>query len=379
MNPLKYLSTHSTRLERLVGAAKLEAVSRAMANWYGPPIAMGDVPGAVWACAGGDFRGPVRAGQLASLRDFAEQRLKRIARNFALRQQFCANAGFSSLSDLIAEATTNGKNREFYFNKAGVAADAAGASVSLWGLGNIPAAGSGTSAAAPAGSAPTDATTGAFPFTNPTGGDTQHLVGARVYATTDDKILLMYDRLFEVTKTMNSTTAESVTGVPTRYQSSTPGDADYAGGNFLMPEVGGTVLANTAHNHDAIKYRNQAGTDAQTAPSAAGVAAMNARGIDIAPNSGWFIPLASGDTGAMDLHEIKMDALVATGVLNWVIGHPIALWTLPILGRLQEMDHIMTAFNLVRIFDDAALAFVLVNQASTGATTVTGHFKTVAG
>lgn len=371
------LATHSQKLERFLGAEKVEQISAQMRTWYGPPIALGDVPGAVFACAGGDFRGRIAAGQMSSLTDYVEQRLKRIVRQFSQRQLRQANAGFTSLSDLISEATAGGKKRQFIFNKAGVASDAIGASVSLWGLGNVPAAGA-NAANAPGGEAPTDATTGAYAFDNPSGGDTQHFVGGRMWASVDDRIVMLYDRLFQVNKTMNSVATESVTGVPTRYQSSTPGDPDYAGGNFMFPEVGVTLLPATAHNHNSILYRNQAGTDNQVAPAVAGVSSMNARGVDLVAGT-WFIPLAAGDTGVMDLAQIQLDALVATGVLNYVVGHPIAIFAAPVANRIQELDGIMTAFNLTRIFDDAALALLSLQQASTTATTFNLMFETVSG
>ena len=55
------------------------------------------------------------------------------------------------------------------------------------------------------------------------------------------------------------------------------------------------------------------------------------------------------------------------------------MFTLPIANRLQELDGIMTAFNLTRIFDDAALAFLSLAQASTTATNFNMQFETVAG
>lgn len=371
------LATHSDRLERFLGPVAIERVSRAMKDWYGPPIAMGDVPGAVFACKGGDFRGRITAGQMSPLIDYMEQRVKRILRNATRKQLYSLHAGFSSLSDLIMEATTGGKKRTFLYNKVGVTADAVGNSQSLWGVGNAPSAGANASAA-PGGDAPTSATAGAFPFANPTGGDTQHFVGARAFSSQPARALLLYDRLFQVDKTMNSTATESVTGVPTRYQSSTPGDPDYAGGNFAFPEVGGTILSAGAHNHTVCKYRNQAGTDAQTMPLTAGVSAMNTRCIDLAVNS-WFMTLAAGDSGVMDLNQIQMDALIATGVLNWVIGHPIAFFGMIDSNRLYEVDGIMTAFNLTRVFDDAALALLSLIQDTTTATTFNGSFDTVAG
>jgi len=370
-------STHSARLERWMGVAAVERLSASMRDWHGPPIALAQVPGAVWACGGGDFRGRIAAGQMAPLADYVEQRLKRIVRNASRRQLHTLNAGFSSLSDLISEATVNGKQRVFHTNKSGAVGVVGGAN-SLWGLGSWPPAGA-DAATAPGGEAPTDATTGAFPFDNPTGGDTQHLVGAAIAASVVPNTLLLYDRIFQVKKTMNSNATESVTGVPTRYQSSTPSAADYAAGNFAFPEVGVTVLAAGAHNWTVCKYRNQAGTDAVSFASTAGITTCPVRRVDLALPL-WFMPLAAGDSGVMDLNQMQYDtSLIATGVINWVIGHPIALVGPTVANQLFALDGIMTAFNLVRVFDDAALAFLEIMKGATTATDYTGNVTTVAG
>jgi hypothetical protein len=248
---------------------------------------------------------------------------------------------------------------------------------SLWGLGGLPAAGADGSAA-PGGRAPTDATTGAMPFTNPTSGDTLHFVSGFPTASVAANTLLLYDRIFDVAKTMNSSGTESVTGVPTRYQSSTTTDMDYAGGNFLFIEVGGTALANTAHNWTTCLYRNQADTDSVTLPSLTGNAQAIARRLDH-PAGQWFAPLATGDTGIKDLNQMQCSAAVATGVINFVIGHPIAFMPCPVANMVCVADGINTAFNLTRIFDDAALAFLEMPKPATTATNYSGSFTAVAG
>lgn len=368
--------THSDRLERWIGTDKVEHLSKSMAGWYGPPIAVHGVPGQVYICADGDFIGEIRAGYEATCVDRAmdvAKRLRRGARIATSPKRAILHAGFSSLSDLIAEASA-GKRLDFPFNKVGPTG-VANVTSSLWRVGNSPPAGAAGSAA-PGGRATVDTTTGAFPFTNPSGGDTAHFVSGFPMASLANTLLL-YDRIFDVAKTVNSSVAESVTGVPTRYQSSTASAADYAGGNFLFPEVGGTALAATAHNHDAIIYRNQAGTDTQTAPSATGVASAIVDRLDI--TTGWFIPLLAGDSGAMDLNSMKLSSAVATGVLNWVIGHPIAWMPCPIANVVCVVDGINTAFNLTRIFDDACLALLEVNKPATTATTYHGSFTAIYG
>lgn len=371
------LATHSGRLERFLGAEQCERMAGAMKDWYGPPIGVANVPGAVYVTRGGDFRGRIAAGQFASLADYYEQRLRRVVRNAMRRQLHTTHAGFSSLSDLISEATAGGKKRDFLFQKAG-STGVVGGSNSLWGLGNYPAAGA-NAANAPGGEAPTDATTGAHPFSNPTGGDTQHLVGARISSSVANQTILLYDRIFQVNKTMNSNATEAVTGVPTRYQSTTAGAQDYIGGNFMFPEVGGTVLAAGAHNWNVMKYTNQAGTTGQSAPSTAGVSAAPVRRIDLAVPQ-WFMPLVAGDSGVAAISQMQYDtSAIATGVINWVIGHPIAFIPIVNANNLEALDGIMTAFNLTRIFDDAALAMLELTKSATTATTYTGQFTTVAG
>jgi len=68
------------------------------------------------------------------------------------------------------------------------------------------------------------------------------------------------------------------------------------------------------------------------------------------------------------LHQMQCSAAVATGVINFVIGHPLAWMPCPVANLVNLFDFIGTAFNLVRIFDDAAMAFLEVNKPTTGAT-----------
>lgn len=362
------LGTHAQRLERWLGAPMAEHLSAAMRDWYGPPIAVGGVPGNVWAMPGGDFRGRIAAGQLSSALDFGLARADRILRNVHRRSRGQCNAGFASLSDLISEATA-GKKRDICWQKAG-ATGVVAVTNSLWTLGNQPAAGANASNA-PGGTVPTGATTGAQYGLDNVSADTRHFVSASVVASVAGNTLLMYDRIFAVNKTMASTATEAVTGVPTRYQSSTSTAADYAGGNFCFVEVGGTALAATAHNWTVCQYRNQAGTDAQSFPSMTGNASAIVRRLDH-PTSSWFMPLASGDTGVMDLAQMQCSASVATGVINFVIGHPLAWMPCPVANLACQVDGINTAFSLVRVFDDAALAFLEVSKPATTATTYNG-------
>ena len=360
-------SVHSGRIERWLGRDRVEQLSKSMAGWYGPPINLMDCPGSVWIGRDGDFCGDFDRGFFHSASDAFADHLKLVWKATGRPGQL--NAGFASIGDALSRASSgNSQLLGGGIAKSGPTGLANAAST-LWRIGSQPAAGSAPSAA-PGGRAPTSATTGAMIYNNPASG-TLHLTGAGMSANVANNSLLLYDRIFDVLKTMNSTATESVTGVPTRYQSSTASAADYAGGNFLMIEVGGTQLAATSHNWTTCLYRNQAGTDNTTLPSVTGNSATIVDRLDHPVNS-WFCPLASGDTGIMDLAQMQCSAAVATGVINFVIGHPIGVMSFPVINALLPFDWLTNRLQAPRIFDNACLALLELPKPSSTATTYTG-------
>ena len=371
--------THSDRLERWLGADKVAQLSAAMCNrdakWYGKPIAVHGVPGLVYATKDGDFIGAIDAGYEVSAIDRAEDIIRRHhrmqrARMARVRRQ---SGAIGSLDQALA-AYFGGGNRTFSFNKAGTTG-VVGATNTLWFVGSQPAAGS-AAAAAPGGTVPTDATTGSWAFDNPSSG-TQHFVFGNPIASVAANTLLLYDRLFSVTKTMNSSTTEAVTGVPTRYQSTTAGAADSAENNFLMIECR-TVLAATAHNWTVCTYTDQSNNTGATLPSVTGNSSNIVNRLD-QPVGTWFCPLASGDTGIRNLTQMQCSAAVATGAIDFTIGHPIAFMPCGIANFVCEKDGLTTSISLERIFDDACLAFLEICKSATTATTYTGTFTTLRG
>lgn len=363
MNTIR-LGTHANQLERWLGEEEVARVSDAMKDWYGPPIALGGVPGKVFAYGGGDFRGRIEVGLEATAKGVfrtmarkARQVVHRLGRGDVV------GAGFASMDEIIA-AVTSGSQRFLKWQKGGFTGVVA-VTTSLWGGAGDPPAGANASNA-PGGDAPTDATTGAIPFVNPGGTDTLHILKVDALASLG-ATALVYDRIFQVNKTMNSTATEAVTGVPSRYQSTTATDMDYAGGNFLFVEVGGTALAATAHNWTVCQYTDQSGNATQTMPSLTGNSGAIVRRLDH-PVGQWYAPLDTGDTGLTALTQMQCSAAVATGVVNFVIGHPLIWVPCPIANQVCTVDGVNTAISLVRIFDDACLALLDVNKISTTAT-----------
>lgn len=89
--------------------------------------------------------------------------------------------------------------------------------------------------------------------------------------------------------------------------------------------------------------------------------------------------MAAGDTGIKNLTQMQCSAAVATGAIDFTIGHPLAWMPCPLANYLTQIDFVNTSFSLVRIFDDACLAFLEICKSATGATTYTGDFQTVKG
>ena len=372
-NIVKTRSTNASKLERWLGKEQVEGISSSMRGWYGKrPILIGGVPGAggVWCGRGGDFVGKIDGGDFVGLAERCVERLDHAVAKIAGRHRM---HGFSSLSDLINEVSNFGKRRDFTFNKAGTTAVVGGTN-SLWRVGAYPAAANAASNA-PGGNVPTDATQGAFFFVNPTSPDTQHFVRADVMSSVAPRNLLLYDRIFEVNKTMSSTTTEAVSGTPTRYQNTADDQPDSADGNFLAIEIQ-AALGATAHNWTTVTYTDHNG-NAATLPSLTGNASGIINRLDH-PLNQWFAPLATGDNGIRTLTQMQCSASV-TGTVAFFIGHPIAWLPCIVTNMITIVDGINTAFNLTRIFDDAALAFLDVNTPATTAATINGMFATASG
>ena len=360
------LSTHSQRLERWFGPETVEHLSRQMLNWYGPPILVGNLPGAspVYVGHDGDFVGPIKGGAIGSFKDFTEERIRRIVRNFTREQRAKMHTGFSSLSDLISEATTGGKRQDRYWIKG--ATTAAATNQTMWPLGSWPLAGS-AGAAIPGGASPTRATVGGLNQDDPGGSDTLHITTLFSQANVASQLLLLYDRIFHASSVLHSTTGnQAVSGVPARYQDTT------AAGTFITLEVT-AALGTTAHNC-TITYMDQDGNTAEagTAQSVIVSAAVNRLAL-----TNWFYLLNSGDTGARKVTNIAMSA-VNTNNSQLVLGHPLVWIPQPVANSMIVLDGINSCFSLVRVLVDACLAFMSL-QATGTATTYQGNIIMVSG
>lgn len=364
--------THATRLERWLGPGQCQVYSDMFKDWYGPPVALAGVPGNVYVAKGGEFVGPIAGGGFVNLMDFAEQRFRRVLRNWVAKQHNTSHAGFSSLGDLIAEATSGGKSQILSFFKTAPTATTVGNASSMFAVDALPTAGSigGTSGT---GRVCTSATTGALRFANAASGDTLHLTTMTAQASAVSSMMVM-DRLWDMTynHATSLTTAVDSANRPTRYQ-----DALTAPGNFISGEIT-TALSATAHNL-TFTYVDQDGNTAEAAPAyAAPVSAVTNRTPTLAGR--WFVDLNTNDTGPRYLTNVAQSTITSvTGVSNLWIGHPIALMPFPVANVPFVLDGINSAFNLQRIYDNACLQFYVPSNATAGTINYTGMIQVVSG
>lgn len=358
---------HAGRIERWLGAGKVAHLQSCMSGWYGRPIVLRDVPGSVWITADGDFVGTFGRGHFGSQMDVYMDFLKRLWRESGRVQHGYANVGFASISDALLRGSSGYSTRR-QINKVGPTG-VVGATSTLWRVGPQPAAGA-AGAVTPGGTAHVDSNTGGVLFTNPASG-TNHLVGADFSASIINNSLLMYDRLFSVTKTASSLTQEAVTGVPTRYQSTTATAADYIGDNFGFIEAF-TVLGAFAHNWTVCTYKDQNDV-ASTLPSVTGNNACIIDRLD-QPVQQWFLPLESGDVGIKAWTALQCSVNTVTGTANFCIGHPLGFMSFPVINSVLPFDWLTNRDQAPRIFDDACISFLEPLKPATTTTTYVGRF-----
>lgn len=358
------LSTHAQRLERWIGPDLCEGLARQTKGWHGTPIPLMGVPGRVYVTGAGDFVGPIRGGFYGSLQDFMRDRMRAAWKRHS--SGIFLNTGFSSLSDLISEATTGGKAQDLYYSKTSVSKPAAAYCQDLWVSGAVPAVGS-NGGAAPGGTTYDNTTTGALPFISPGGADTAHLVRWD-NASGATGALMLVDRVFAVSCSHNSANI-SITGVPGRYQSTEAVNC------FISARVT-TVLSSTAHNI-TITYMDQNGNTAEAGTAQAGRISAAVGTIPFTTPQ-WFYYLNGTDNGVRKITNWATSA-ANTGVSDVFIAKMLAICPIPFANVSYVLDGINSAFNLVKITSGACLTFMEYFMAATSACTHSGLIKIVSG
>ena len=375
----KYLlrSTPSQKLERWLGTETVEGISMKMRNWYGPPIPVAGVPGRVYACAGGDFCGPIRGGYFGNLLEFSAARVRSFLRDVG-RPQYQLNAGFASLQALIDDVELYGLGQKFNFYKTGVTQPATSASGWLFYRGPVPvgATAPGATATDPGGTVYTNTSLGGFRQNSDAGTNTTFFIsGAGIgNQTASNGSLMLVDYLWDVNLNYNVTN-NPITGVPTRYQTATT-----APGNFMSGDTT-VVLGATAANIQ-LTYVDQDGNAAETAPNLA-IRINSAVGTIPHTAPVWFIPLNAGDTGLRNATNIAFTNN-NNGYVARMIAHPLAI--IPVNQQAATtgqawsvIDGVNSAFQFERVYDGACLAMMEFYKGGTTATSYTGTIMLASG
>jgi hypothetical protein len=367
------MTPHTQRLERWLGAEQVAELSFRMAGYHGGPIPIANLPGNVFVHKDGNFSGQIYGGRFTSLADVVEsahRRVRRAVRRAA--QSSTVHTGFSSVADLVAKAKA-GNRQEFVISKAGGAGIASAAN-SLWDVGTNPPAG-GAATAAPGGHSPDNTTLGGLKQVNPGGGDTLHFTGTTIVMSTGGTViptLLLYDRFFACNHDM-TVDPRTVTGVPTRYQST-------ASKNTFITVFVTTVLPAATPTY-TITYMDQDGNTAEAAAAQtiASGAVVGRFPFSVLIGNGWFIPLNTPDSGVRKITNLDLSAAMASGFVDVVLCKPYVWIPCPLPGYPTIIDGINSCFNMVQITDSSCLALMEVQKSQPTAANYNGTLSLVAG
>jgi len=349
-----------------------------MRNWYGPPIPVAGIPGRVYACAGGDFCGPIYGGYFGNLLEFSASRVRNFLR-VAARPQYQLNAGFASLEALINDVKYGGLGQKFNFYKNGVTQPSPSSSAWLFHQGAVPIqrAAPGSVATTPGGTVYTNTSLGGFSTISDAGTNTTFFIsGAGVgNQTSANGALMLVDYLWDANVQYNVTN-NPITGVPTRYQTATT-----APGNFMSGDTT-VVLGATAANL-TVTYVDQGGNAPEAMATVLPIRINSAVGtIPHAPPI-WFVNLNAGDTGLRNATNIAFSAGNG-GYVARMIAHPLAIIPINQGGATtgqawSVIDGVNSAFQFERVYNGACLALMEFYKGGTGATSYTGTIMLASG
>lgn len=195
-----------------------------------------------------------------------------------------------------------------------------------------------------------NSTSGAWDFTNPTGGDISYLSHLDGSSTATAGTFYLYDRLWHNSGLSTTTVgAQSITPAAlTRYTSGEGVEAWF--------DVLGTAMGSGA-TAPSISYTDQAGNTGNTATAQGWVTTA-------AINRCFPFALAAGDTGVRSIQSFNNNASHTSGAFGLVLRKRLATFTVPLAGSGPDP---LDFFDLggPQIFDDACLEFLWQPAATT--------------
>ena len=234
----------------------------------------------------------------------------------------------------------------------------AGGYISLWAAAGSPGAGSLSIGSTTTGTIPTDATAGAFPFTNPTAPVLTYLARAAA-ASSVTGTLVIYDRVWHGGSytSVNGTISSSTTTAVDRPSS--------GAGLELWAEINGALSATATTI--TVTYVDQDGTGSNTATATLLASSIASRMYPFA--------FASGDTGIRQITNIAGSA-GPTGTFNLVVMRRLAEIPMAVVGVAGQAD--FADLGLPQVYDDSCIA-LMMNTNTTSSGTLSGSFALAQG
>ena len=252
--------------------------------------------------------------------------------------------------DTLVEAMGASTRQQKSFQKV-TGTTVAGAYFATWLMAGKPGIAAAPSSGV-AGDVPTDATAGAFPFTNPSGGDSTYLSNLAASAT-QSGTLFLYDRLWHNSGlSPTTTTAQTVASVALTRPDANGADVEawFEAYTAMGAGTGGTMT---------ISYTDQDGNTGQTG-TLTGMTASSVVGRT------YQYSLAAGDSGVRAIASETHTATMNSGTYGLVMRRKIATLCLPVAGVATTLDPF--DLGLPRIYDDAAIEVIYQAQTTTAAT-----------
>jgi hypothetical protein len=228
----------------------------------------------------------------------------------------------ADLSDYVNRATGGNSGTPenvFWFKSAQVAGVAVsqwdnGWHYSMWRYDGFPGPGAVPTTVA----APTSATPGAMPFTDPGGGRQKWLMAAGICGPHSGGFShsLLYDRLLHIGGLDGTVaTAQTVGGTLTRHTGGV--------GNQIWVEI--YTAVGTGYRTITASYTNQAGASGRTTQAAPFGGSAGSTPPSNGTNVMNLLPLQAGDTGVQSVQSVTISSSTGTaGNFGVTVAHPIA-------------------------------------------------------
>ncbi len=298
-------------------------------------------------------------------------------------------AGFPTYDSIINAITTSGQRYSAQWAKGATSAGVAFNWYDMWPVGGNPPQGLYTGTASNSVQQ-VDTTVGSISHFGNVSTKTKHIlsVWGMFTAGATPPTLMLYDRCVHyVAVPFNNNALNTLT------QTNTPTSTRYATNSDSGCKIIVTMqtVSNTVQqSFTTLGYTNQAGTASQVAPcsttttniivsAAAPTATLGARVVSPCATAAGtlttspFMPLAVGDTGVQLIKNFTTSAAtINTGTMCFVMGRPLAILPLNVLGCVSWTDTVMMTSALEAIFNTACLSFLVHFPVATGATLTGG-------